>query len=202
MTDTTQKYVLLKIDIEKGLYIVRYGPTIELEEVQEVVDGNIETTPDFILNPSKFNADDWRLCLMNDVIKYKHCEKYCNENGIGMRLTANQFTIYTETDWSSLSGKRVTKSDIDACPKIRKSILGNIAIQMKTKAFRKLLDKYDGHAEQELYETYPRDRKCFICQQPCGYGNNPQPIPCREGDKCCDDCNVKKVLPCRLSHYN
>ncbi len=38
--------------------------------------------------------------------------------------------------------------------------------------------------------------KCCICgKESAGYGNNPHPF---EGDKCCDECNLKRVIPKRM----
>jgi hypothetical protein len=45
--------------------------------------------------------------------------------------------------------------------------------------------------EEDLEET-----KCVICGGPLGkYGNNAQPVA---GGRCCDDCNVRKVIPARI----
>lgn len=42
--------------------------------------------------------------------------------------------------------------------------------------------------------------KCCICGKKFyGWGNNPTPIK-RKG-KCCDNCNLIKVIPARLAHY-
>ena len=39
--------------------------------------------------------------------------------------------------------------------------------------------------------------KCVFCKLEIkGYGNNPSPI--RERGRCCDDCNLKMVIPIRL----
>ena len=39
-------------------------------------------------------------------------------------------------------------------------------------------------------------KACVICGHPIdGYGNNPMPL---RGDSCCDDCNLKVVIPLRL----
>ena len=38
---------------------------------------------------------------------------------------------------------------------------------------------------------------CCLCKQECkGYGNNPAPL--KEEGKCCDNCNLTKVIPARL----
>jgi len=38
--------------------------------------------------------------------------------------------------------------------------------------------------------------KCCLCKKQIkGYGNNAQPI--KDG-RCCDECNLKKVIPARL----
>ena len=43
------------------------------------------------------------------------------------------------------------------------------------------------------------EKKCCICGRPfTGYGNNPYPIVSEEGARCCDECNVKAVIPARL----
>ena len=41
-----------------------------------------------------------------------------------------------------------------------------------------------------------KNEKCCICHKPIvGYGNNPKPY---KGDKCCDECNIKYVIPLRI----
>lgn len=41
-----------------------------------------------------------------------------------------------------------------------------------------------------------KDKICSICKKPFSeYGNNPAPF---HGEACCDDCNVKYVLPLRI----
>ena len=39
---------------------------------------------------------------------------------------------------------------------------------------------------------------CCLCLNPLGdlYGNNPWPLV---GDKCCDSCNINKVIPARIA---
>ena len=40
---------------------------------------------------------------------------------------------------------------------------------------------------------------CCLCGQEIdGYGNNPEPISTNEDDRCCDSCNLEKVIPARL----
>ena len=40
---------------------------------------------------------------------------------------------------------------------------------------------------------------CCICGETfVGYGNNPWPLSKNETDRCCDDCNMKEVIPARL----
>ena len=42
--------------------------------------------------------------------------------------------------------------------------------------------------------------KCCICHKPIvGYGNNPWPY---EGKKCCDECNLKYVIPKRIKRLD
>ena len=49
-------------------------------------------------------------------------------------------------------------------------------------------------------ETYT----CSLCKTECnGYGNNPFPL-CEEKDyesRCCDDCNMEKVIPARMRQH-
>ena len=41
--------------------------------------------------------------------------------------------------------------------------------------------------------------KCCICGKYInGYGNNPYPINKDENARCCDDCNINKVIPVRI----
>lgn len=41
---------------------------------------------------------------------------------------------------------------------------------------------------------------CCICHKEIiGRGNNPQPY---EGEKCCDECNMKYVIPRRIKELN
>ena len=41
---------------------------------------------------------------------------------------------------------------------------------------------------------------CVICQDPVyGYGNNPAPL--HEEGSCCNECNLKHVIPARLELY-
>lgn len=42
--------------------------------------------------------------------------------------------------------------------------------------------------------------KCCICNKIInGYGNNPWPV--KDDGECCDNCNMTKVIPARLSPY-
>jgi len=44
-----------------------------------------------------------------------------------------------------------------------------------------------------------RTYKCCLCGNKYeGYGNNPWPISLDEEDRCCDMCNVTKVIPARI----
>ena len=41
---------------------------------------------------------------------------------------------------------------------------------------------------------------CVLCGEPFeGYGNNPEPCKPYSAGKCCDSCNMTKVIPARLS---
>jgi hypothetical protein len=45
-----------------------------------------------------------------------------------------------------------------------------------------------------------KNEKCCICHKPIvGYGNNPSP---RKGEKCCDECNLKYVIPESIKRLN
>jgi len=40
---------------------------------------------------------------------------------------------------------------------------------------------------------------CVLCNNSfSGWGNNPEPIKSFAEGKCCDDCNIKKVIPKRI----
>lgn len=40
---------------------------------------------------------------------------------------------------------------------------------------------------------------CCVCGEEFeGHGNNPDPIPHREGERCCDVCNALYVIPIRM----
>ena len=55
------------------------------------------------------------------------------------------------------------------------------------------INKYIRTLDEE--ETF----KCCICLNECrGLGNNPDPISENEDDRCCDNCNMTKVIPARL----
>jgi len=49
--------------------------------------------------------------------------------------------------------------------------------------------------------TTPIEYMCSLCENKCeGWGNNPYPL-CEESDmeaRCCDSCNMTKVLPARI----
>jgi hypothetical protein len=43
-------------------------------------------------------------------------------------------------------------------------------------------------------------KKCSICKKEiCGYDNNAEPV---NKGKCCNDCNITKVIPARLKQIN
>lgn len=42
------------------------------------------------------------------------------------------------------------------------------------------------------------EHTCSLCGKKFkGYGNNPEPLATNE-ERCCDDCNIKYVVPARL----
>jgi hypothetical protein len=43
------------------------------------------------------------------------------------------------------------------------------------------------------------DYKCCLCGETfTGYGNNPFPLSENPEDRCCDTCNILKVIPARI----
>jgi hypothetical protein len=41
-------------------------------------------------------------------------------------------------------------------------------------------------------------RICSLCGEPfIGMGNNPEPLK-NDQERCCDDCNLNKVIPARI----
>ena len=48
--------------------------------------------------------------------------------------------------------------------------------------------------------TESKEHYCCICGEPIeGYGNNPEPFMSSDSGECCDGCNLKFVIPARLS---
>lgn len=44
---------------------------------------------------------------------------------------------------------------------------------------------------------YPNIKVCCLCGKPyMGYGNNAMPV---KSGQCCDECNLKVVIPARLN---
>lgn len=43
-----------------------------------------------------------------------------------------------------------------------------------------------------------RFRCCLCGKEFYGWGNNPWPVSTEEEDRCCDECNSKKVIPARI----
>lgn len=42
-------------------------------------------------------------------------------------------------------------------------------------------------------------KNCSICKREYeGWGNNPAPFACDRGERCCDDCNDRLVVPARM----
>ena len=45
-------------------------------------------------------------------------------------------------------------------------------------------------------------KTCILCKKPfTEYGNNPEPLAPFEKGKCCNDCNLTKVIPARLQRH-
>lgn len=43
--------------------------------------------------------------------------------------------------------------------------------------------------------------KCCLCGKDIkDFGNNPWPLKKNEDDRCCDDCNITKVIPARMAN--
>ena len=47
-------------------------------------------------------------------------------------------------------------------------------------------------------------RVCCLCGKEFeGFGNNPEPLMGdKEKNKCCNECNEKKVIPARIENFN
>ena len=41
-------------------------------------------------------------------------------------------------------------------------------------------------------------KRCICGCEIEGYGNNPDPLTLKEGERCCDACNWKHVIPARM----
>lgn len=49
--------------------------------------------------------------------------------------------------------------------------------------------------------TITDDSVCVLCgNEITDHGNNPQPLS--DDGKCCDNCNITKVVPARLKNFN
>jgi hypothetical protein len=50
--------------------------------------------------------------------------------------------------------------------------------------------------------TFPKTYTCCICGREFhNYGNNPQPISQKIEDRCCNECNLKHVMPARIARH-
>lgn len=70
-------------------------------------------------------------------------------------------------------------------------------------AFDCSFDDYNAYG-QKLVEGKVVDDVCCICHEPInGYGNNPEPyMSANNGERCCDACNLKFVIPARMSQID
>lgn len=73
----------------------------------------------------------------------------------------------------------------------------------KVRVIKDYLDLVDDEYKKEIILELngsiqeDKDNKCIICgEEIIGYGNNAEPVA--EG-RCCDDCNMTKVIPARIS---
>lgn len=65
-------------------------------------------------------------------------------------------------------------------------------------AFNLSFDNVDVYGKK-LRES--SDKFCCICGEPFGkFGNNPEPFMSADEGRCCDACNLKFVIPARLSY--
>ena len=49
----------------------------------------------------------------------------------------------------------------------------------------------------------PNFKVCVICRLPYeGFGNNPEPVKQYAEGRCCDKCNLRKVIPARMALSN
>ena len=59
-------------------------------------------------------------------------------------------------------------------------------------------ERFKGKAQKPV----PKNYRCCLCGKPFqGYGNNPAPLTNDDRMRCCDDCNITKVIPARLQNY-
>jgi len=61
-------------------------------------------------------------------------------------------------------------------------------------------DDYNAYGEKITEEAPYETHTCCICgDEFVGYGNNPEPVKSFDDGVCCDACNIKFVIPARLS---
>ena len=70
-------------------------------------------------------------------------------------------------------------------------------------AFECSFDDYDAYG-RKLVEGKTVDYICCICVEKIdGFGNNPEPYMSAEnGNRCCDECNIRFVIPARLAQLD
>jgi hypothetical protein len=76
-----------------------------------------------------------------------------------------------------------------------------ISITKSDKAGKKLKAVFEDPTSGRRRTTHFADEsKCCLCPgKYTEWGNNPAPLNHDEGAKCCDTCNVHKVIPARVS---
>ena len=88
---------------------------------------------------------------------------------------------------------------------LTESINKNIKKEEKCleEAFECTFDDYDAYG-RKLVEGKTVDDICCICGEKIdGYGNNPEPYMSAEnGERCCDECNIRFVIPARLAQLD
>ena len=57
-----------------------------------------------------------------------------------------------------------------------------------------------GDIEKNMAKLNADLKVCILCEEPfTGYGHNPAPLEPYGAGRCCDACNMTRVIPARLS---
>lgn len=121
------------------------------------------------------NCDQFVISLNNNIA---NLEDAASE----LSVCLAEIGIYA-TDWHT-NGSNVIVFDLELEPDLQE-------------AFNLIFEDYNVYGEKL---TEAKEKFCCICGEPLdGYGNNPEPYKPYEAGQCCDGCNLKFVIPARLS---